>query len=269
MDIEKLKYEAVNKALHIADVDGSVLFNADCLDIMPLIPDKSVQLILADLPYGTTACKWDTIIPFDKLWEQYERIIKPNGAIVLTASQPFTSSLVMSNPKLFKYQWVWVKSKKTGFTNGKNRPLSQHEDILVFSKGNVANGSKLMMKYNPQGLQPLGKVRKGDKNKSIGDTNGQKYYRPSQSKDYVQEYTNYPTTILSMASEGKTIHPTQKPLELMKYLIKTYSNENDIVLDNTMGSGSTGVACVNTNRKFIGIEKEVKYYELAVARVFG
>ena len=248
-------------------VSGSALFNADCMDILPLIPDKSVQLILADLPYGTTSCAWDYIIPFDKLWKEYGRVIKDNGAIVLTASQPFTSALVMSNPKLFKYQWVWVKTKKTGFTNGKNRPLSQHEDVIVFSKANVANGSKIMMKYNPQGLQPLGKVRKGDKNKSIGDANGQKYYRPSQSKDYIQEFTNYPTTILNVASEGKIVHPTQKPVELMEYLIRTYTDENDIVLDNTMGSGTTGLACLKTNRQFIGIEKEKQYYDVAVRRL--
>lgn len=249
------------------DVSRSTLFWADCFDVFPSIPDKSVDAIIADLPYGTTSCKWDSILPFDKLWMEYERIIKPNGAIVLTASQPFTSALVMSNPKLFKYQWVWVKTKKTGFTNGKNRPLSQHEDILVFSKANVANGSKVMMKYNPQGLQPLGKVRKGDKNKSTGDTNGQKYYRPSQSKDYVQEFTNYPTTVLSVASEGKTMHPTQKPVELMEYIIRTYTDENDIVLDNTMGSGTTGLACLKTNRQFIGIEKEKQYYDVAVRRM--
>lgn len=243
------------------------IYLGDCLDLMPLIEDESVDMILCDLPYGTTACKWDTIIPFDKLWEQYERIIKPNGAIVLTASQPFTSALIMSNPKMFKYQWVWVKTKKTGFTNGKNRPLTQHEDVLVFSKANVANGSKLMMKYNPQGLLPLNKIRKGDKNKSDGDFNGQKYYRPSQSKDYIQEFTNYPTTVLNIPSEGKILHPTQKPIELMEYLIKTYTNEGEIVLDNCIGSGTTIIACKNTNRKFIGIEKSWNYFEMAKKRI--
>jgi site-specific DNA-methyltransferase (adenine-specific) len=239
----------------------------DCLELMKELPNKSIDAIICDLPYGTTACKWDTIIPFEPLWAQYERIIKPNGAIVLTASQPFTSALVMSNPKLFKYQWVWIKSKKTGFTNAKNRPLSQHEDVLVFSKANVANGSKIMMKYNPQGLQPLGKVRKGNKNKSIGDTNGQKYYRPSQSKDYVQEFTNYPTTVLSVASEGKIMHPTQKPVELFEYLIKTYTNENDLVLDNCAGSCTTAIAALNTNRNYICMEKEERYYNIGLKRV--
>jgi site-specific DNA-methyltransferase (adenine-specific) len=259
--------EAPKPPLQQCSVSRSTLYLGDCFDAFKYVDDESIDAIIADLPYGTTACKWDSVLPFDKLWCEYERIIKPNGAIVLTASQPFTSALVMSNPKLFKYQWVWVKTKKTGFTNGKNRPLSQHEDVLVFSKANVANGSKIMMKYNPQGLQPLGKVRKGDKNKSVGDTNGQKYYRPSQSKDYIQEFTNYPTTILNVASEGKIMHPTQKPVELMEYLIRTYTDENDTVLDNTMGSGTTGLACLKTNRQFIGIEKEKKYYDVAVRRL--
>ncbi len=243
------------------------LRKGDCLELMQDIPDKSIDAIIADLPYGTTACKWDTVIPFEPLWEQYERIIKDDGAIVLFGSQPFTSALIMSNPKLFKYQWIWVKTKKTGFTNGKNRPLTQHEDVLVFSKANVANGSKLMMKYNPQGLLPLNKIRKGDKNKSEGDFNGQKYYRPSQSKDYIQEFTNYPTTVLNFPSEGKILHPTQKPVALIEYLIKTYTNEGEAVLDNTMGSGTTGVACVNTNRSFIGIELDDKYFEIAEKRI--
>lgn len=242
-------------------------YNADCFDIFPQIADKSVDMILCDLPYGTTACKWDSILPFEPLWEAYKRIIKDNGAIVLTASQPFTSALVMSNVKWFKYQMVWVKSKKTGFTNGKNRPLSQHEDVLIFSKANVANGSNLMMKYNPQGLTKLNKIRRGDKNKSIGDLSGQKYYRPSQSTDYVQEFTNYPTTIVNINSEGKIVHPTQKPVALMEYLIRTYTNEGETVLDNCMGSGTTGVACVNTNRQFIGIEKEKNYFDIAVDRI--
>lgn len=239
----------------------------DCLELMQNIPSGSIDMILADLPYGVTSCKWDAVIPFEPLWEQYERLIKADGAIILTAAQPFTSALVMSNPNLFKYQWVWVKSKKTGFTNGKNRPLSQHEDVLVFSKSNVANGSKIMMKYNPQGLLPLNKIRKGNKNKSEGDLNGQKYYRPSQSLDYVQKFTNYPTTVLNIPSEGKIQHPTQKPVALFEYLIKTYTNEGDLVLDNVAGSGTTGVACTNLNRQFILIEKEQKYYDVIKQRL--
>jgi site-specific DNA-methyltransferase (adenine-specific) len=234
---------------------------------MQNIPDGSVDMILCDLPYGTTACKWDTIIPFKPLWEQYERIIKPNGAIVLTAGQPFTSTLVMSKPYLFKYQWIWVKTRKTGFTNAKNRPLSQHEDVLIFSNGNIANGSNIMMKYNPQNLEILKKERKGNKNKSNGDFNGQKYYRPCQSENYIQEYTNYPTTVLNIPSESIIIHPTQKPVALFEYLIKTYTNEGETVMDNCMGSGTTGIACLNLNRDFIGIEKDDKYFEIAKNRI--
>ena len=243
------------------------LLHGDCLELMRSIPDKSIDMILCDLPYGTTACKWDTIIPFESLWIQYKRIIKDNGAIVLTASQPFTSALVMSNPKMFKYCWVWIKTKKTGFANSKNRPLSQYEDIAVFSFGSVANGSVNMMKYNPQELKYLNKTRKGDKNKSKGDTIGQNYYRPSQSQDYNQEYTNYPTTVLNIPSQGKNIHPTQKLVALFEYLIKTYTNEGDLVLDNCMGSGTTGVACKNLNRDFIGMEMDDKYFELAKKRI--
>lgn len=257
MDIEKLKLEAQNKALHIADVSGSALFNADCMDILPLIPERSVQLILADLPYGTTKCAWDSIIPFEELWKQYKRIIKPNGAIVLFCSQPFTSALIMSNPNDFKYCWTWDKVKPNGHLVAKIRPMQRTEDIAVFGFGKI--------KYNPQ-------MTKRDK--------------PKKSKEYSRteimggEQTNfdertlnekYPQSVLefSNASQVNKLHPTQKPLELMKYLIKTYSNENDMVLDNTMGVGTTCLGAKELNRSFIGIEKEVKYYDLAVARVFG
>ena len=267
MDIEKLKYEAQNKALHIVDVSGSALFNADCMDILPLIPEKSVQLILADLPYGTTACKWDIVLPLDKLWEHYERIIKDDGAIVLTCQQPFTSSLIMSNIKLYKYSWHWNKIKPSSFFNAKNAPMKKIEDVAIFSKGNIANGSKNMMKYNPQGLIECGKIRP-PKNDSVPSqsTIGK---RPSRANAYKQEFTNYPTDLIEFTFEQKPIHPTQKPLNLMKYFIATYSDENDYVLDNTMGVGTTCLGAKELNRSFIGIEKEVKYYELAVARVFG
>ena len=267
MDIEKLKYEAQNKALHIVDVSGSALFNADCMDILPLIPEKSVQLILADLPYGTTACKWDIVLPLDKLWEHYERIIKDDGAIVLTCQQPFTSSLIMSNIKLYKYSWHWNKIKPSSFFNAKNAPMKKIEDVAIFSKGNIANGSKNMMKYNPQGLIECGKIRP-PKNDSVPSqsTIGK---RPSRANAYKQEFTNYPTDLIEFTFEQKPIHPTQKPLNLMKYFIATYSDENDYVLDNTMGVGTTCLGAKELNRSFIGIEKEVKYYDLAVARVFG
>ena len=265
MDIEKLKYEAVNKALHIADVSGSALFQGDCLDIMPLIPDKSVQLILADLPYNVTGLKWDSIIPLDKIWEQYERIIKPNGAIVLTAMQPFTTELIISNRRLFKYTWVWNKVKPGNFLTAKLKPMQNHEDIVVFSKANTANCNKNNMLYIPQ-LEKREKVRKYKK-----EADSDIYARKNTTSiEYTTDF-KYPKSILeiSNANQKNKLHPTQKPLELMKYLISTYSNENDMVLDNTMGSGTTCLAAKELNRKFIGIEKEVKYYELAVGRVFG
>lgn len=264
MIVEQMLKNAQTPLLYIADVSGSALFNADCMDILPLIPDKSVQLILADLPYGTTACKWDTVLPLDKLWEHYERIIKDDGAIVLTCQQPFTSTLIMSNTKLYKYSWHWNKIKPSSFFNAKNAPMKKIEDVAVFSKGNIANGSKNMMKYNPQGLIECGKIRP-PKNDSVPSqsTIGK---RPSRANAYKQEFTNYPTDLIEFAFEQKPIHPTQKPLNLMKYFIATYSDENDYVLDNTMGSGTTCLAAKELNRKFIGIEKEPKYYEIACQR---
>jgi site-specific DNA-methyltransferase (adenine-specific) len=261
MDIEKLKLEAQNKALHIADVSGSALFNADCMDILPLIPDKSVQLILADLPYGTTACKWDTIIPFDKLWEQYERIITDNGAIVLTAQQPFTSALIMSNVKLFRYCWYWEKERLTNIAQVKKRAGKTVEEVVVFYKKQPT--------YNPQFVKYNGKPRTNKvKNGVMGKLTDSSTKKVIEYKD---NGLRYPTQVLKIQRDilKSNLHPTQKPLELMKYMILTYSNENDIVLDNTMGIGTTCLGAKELNRSFIGIEKEVKYYELAVGRVFG
>jgi site-specific DNA-methyltransferase (adenine-specific) len=227
------------------------------------IPDKSIDMVLTDPPYGTTACKWDTVIPFEPLWEQYERIIKHNGAIVLTATQPFTSKLVMSNIEWFKYQWVWDKGKCSGFLNAKNAPMKRHEDVLIFSNGTIANKSQRLMVYNPQGLVECSIARR-DTNRKIDSTTGS---RPSRTGTWEQKYTNYPTSILDITFETKPVHPTQKPVALMEYLIKSYTNEGETVLDNTMGSGTTGVACVNTGRKFIGIEKDDKYFEIASNRI--
>ena len=243
------------------------LMLGDCLERMKEIPDGSVDMILADPPYGTTACKWDSVIPLDKMWEQLKRIINPNGAIVLFGIEPFSSFLRYSNIKMFKYDWIWVKTKKTGFTNAKNRPLSNYEIVSVFSEGTVANCSPKRMPYNPQGLELLNKVRKGGKNKSKGDAIGHSYYRPSQDNNYNQEYTNYPVNVLYFANEGKTVHPTQKPVALMEYLIKTYTNEGETVLDFVMGSGTSGIAAKNTGRKFIGIEKDAGYFEIARQRL--
>jgi site-specific DNA-methyltransferase (adenine-specific) len=262
MIVEQMLNNAPKPLLHIADVSGSALFQGDCLDIMPLIPDKSVQLILADLPYNVTGLKWDSIIPLNKLWEQYERIIKPNGAIVLTAMQPFTTELIISNKNMFKYTWVWNKVKPGNFLTAKLKPMQNHEDIVVFSKANTANCNKNNMLYIPQ-LEKREKVRKYKK-----EADSDIYARKNTTSiEYTTDF-KYPKSILeiSNANQKNKLHPTQKPLELMKYLISTYSNENDMVLDNTMGSGTTCLAAKELNRKFIGIEKEHKYYEIACQR---
>lgn len=241
------------------------LWNGDCLELMKDIPDKSIDAIICDLPYGTTACKWDNVIPFEPLWEQYKRIIKDNGAIVLFGSQPFTSALIMSNTEMYKYNWHWDKVKPSSFMNAKNAPMKKLEDICVFSKGTIANGSKRLMKYNPQGLIECGKIRP-PKNDSVPEqsTIGK---RPSRANSYKQEFTNYPTDYIKFTFETKPKHATQKPLELLKYLVKTYTNENDWVLDNTCGSNTTGVACYDLNRNYIGIEKDIDIYNVAKKRI--
>lgn len=224
------------------------LHNGDCLEVMKAIPDGSVDMVLADPPYGTTACKWDSIIPLEPMWEQLKRIIKPNGAIVMTASQPFTTALIGSAVDIFKYSWVWEKSLKVGFQNANRRPLKKHEDVCVFNTKS----------YNPQGLMPYGKE---NKRSSVGE-----FSSGVNEQKYTQKYTNYPDSVLRFASQVG-LHPTQKPVALMEYLIKTYTNEGEKVLDFTMGSGTTGVACVNTNRSFIGIELDKNYFDIASARI--
>lgn len=244
------------------------LMQGDCLELMKQIPDGSVDLILTDPPYGTTACKWDSVIPFDLMWKQLNRIIKPNGAIVLFGAEPFSSLLRCSNIKMFKYDWVWSKSRALGFTNAKNKPMNKHEIISVFSNGTCANGSSNKMPYYPQGLIPYGKKVSGLKScKADLNEGGHKFSRKSHKESFIQEFTNYPNQILEFKNEGKTVHPTQKPVLLLEYLIKTYTQENETVLDFTMGSGSTGVACKNTNRNFIGIELDNKYFEIAKNRI--
>lgn len=244
------------------------LMQGDCLELMKTIPDGSVDLILTDPPYGTTACKWDTVIPFNLMWQQLKRIIKPNGAIVLFGAEPFSSLLRSSNLNMYKYDWIWSKSRALGFTNAKNKPMNKHEVISVFSSGTCANGSKNKMPYFPQGLISYGKTVSGIKScKADLLEGGHKFSRKSHKKSFIQEFTNYPNQILEFKNEGKTIHPTQKPVALLEYLIKTYTQENETVLDFTMGSGSTGVACMNTNRNFIGIELDEKYFEIAKNRI--
>jgi site-specific DNA-methyltransferase (adenine-specific) len=239
------------------------LFNDDCLKVLPIIPDKSIDLILTDPPYGTTQCKWDSIIPFEPMWVELKRVIKPNGAVVLFGSEPFSSNLRMSNLKMFKYDWVWDKVRAFGHLEAKNKPMKRHELITVFSFGNSANRCKNRITYNPQGLVEVNKKRK---NSTDTDNLGTRKSR-QVGASYFQTHTNYPNSILTFHSDKEKLHPTQKPVPLLEYLIKTYTNEGDTVLDFTMGSGSTGVACKNTNRKFIGIEMDKNYFDIAKNRI--
>lgn len=236
------------------------VIQGDCLVEMQKIPDKSIDMILCDLPYGTTACKWDTIIPFEPLWEQYKRIIKDNGAIVLTASQPFTSALVMSNIKMFKYNWYWIKNA-TGFLNAKKMPMKSVEDVCVFYNNLPTYNPQNLIKVDEPKINHNSKARRTESGKGLSTHNGGRL-----TKDYIQEFSNYPKQHLIFSNE-KGLHPTQKPVALFEYLIKTYTNEGDIVLDNCAGSGTTGVACQNLKRDFILIEKEPEYVEIIKKRL--
>ena len=234
------------------------LMQGDCLDRMKEIPDGSVDMILCDLPYGTTACKWDSVIPFEPLWEQYKRIAKKNAAIVLTASQPFTTALIASNMRDFRYCWVWDKVKPSSGLHAKQQPLRQHEDIVVFGTGNA--------KYNPQ-LEDA----KERTDKPRAANNGEAFGGKVVLRQHSNGGKKYPRSVLAIsnANQHGRVHPTQKPVALMEYLIRTYTNEGDVVLDNCMGSGTTGVACVNTGRKFIGIEMDETYYNVAKDRILS
>ena len=239
------------------------LKHGDCLELMKDIPDGSVDLVLTDPPYGTTACKWDSVIPFEPMWEQLNRIIKPNGAICLFGSEPFSSALRMSNIKNFKYDWVWQKPRGTGHLNSKKQPLRDVENISVFYK-------KQCM-YNPQyGYGKPYSALKGGKKTKISESGKTTYGTFMNGAEYRNDNSGfrYPKQVIKFGVvERGTVHPTQKPVALLEYLIKTYTNEDETVLDNCMGSGSTGVACVNTNRRFIGIELDDKYFEIAKQRI--
>jgi site-specific DNA-methyltransferase (adenine-specific) len=260
------------------------LYHGECLEVMKDLPSNSVNLILADLPYATTdrhgsekknngksrIFDWDSVIPLEPMWEEYKRLLKPLGAVVLTADQPFTSQLVLSNLDWFKYEWIWKKARTTGFLTANFRPMKQTEDILVFSEGGAAAASQKSgrnMVYNPQGL--ISKiVNKKNNPKRLGKVLGQESFIGKNNKSlsdapYQQKWTNYPTEILEFSQDKNSFHPTQKPVALMEYLIRTYSNEGDMILDNVMGSGSTGIAALNSGRKFIGIEMADEYYEYA------
>ena len=241
------------------------LWNEDCLELMKQIPDGSIDAIITDPPYGTTACKWDSVIPFDLMWEQLNRIMKPNGAIVLFGSEPFSSSLRMSNIKNYKYDWKWVKQIPGNHLNAKKQPLRSYEDICVFYKSQPI--------YNPILTdKPQSHIRKNSIDIKVKNNGVIGKIKENVKRNEFREIPldkNYPNNVLNIdiMAKNKRIHPTQKPVELMEYLIKTYTNENETVLDFTMGSGSTGVACINTNRKFIGIEMDKNYFDIAQKRI--
>jgi DNA modification methylase len=235
----------------------SKLILGECIEEMRKFEKESIDMILCDLPYGTTQCSWDSVIPFKDLWEQYERIIKLNGAIILTAAQPFTSNLVMSNIKLFRYSLVWEKSKSTGYLNSKKMPMRAHEDILVFYK-------KLPV-YNPQMVQgtPYDKGTAHRPTQVYREQKGQIHVKNENGLRYPRSVQYFKTA----ESEGKVYHPTQKPIAMFEWLIKTYSNENDVILDNCLGAGTTAIAALRTNRKYIGIEINEEYYNISVERL--
>lgn len=235
-------------------VELNKIYNMDCLEGMRYIDSHSIDLILCDLPYGVSDCKWDQVIPFELLWEQYKRIIKPRGAIVLTATQPFTTKLINSNRKWFKYCWYWVKNQVTGFPFAKYQPLRCVEDIVVFYKQAPT--------YNPQGVIRLDKPIKNKGKKGAGV-----YKFSTLGKENKTHYVNYPRQILKFNCQRDGLHPTQKPEKLFEYIIKTYTNEGDVVLDNCMGSGTTAVACINTKRNYIGFEMDPQYCEIAKERI--
>jgi len=237
-------------------VVGARLIHGDCLDAMQDIADGSVHMVCTDPPYGTTACKWDAVIPFEPMWEQLKRIVKPNGAIVLMASQPFTSALVMSNVGMFKYCWVWDKVTARGHLVAKIRPMAQHEDVIVFGKGHVTYNPQMVLMDKPQ----KGKSMESSRTEIMGG-------KTTGTSETIIRTHKYPKTIQTFGNRGKSLHPTQKPVALMEYMIRTYTNEGETVLDFTMGSGTTGVACKNLGRSFIGIEMDADYFSVASKRI--
>lgn len=236
-------------------MDNIKLYRGDCLEKMRNIDSNSIDMILCDPPYGTTRNKWDSVIPLDKMWDEYKRIIKDNGAIVLFSSEPFTSELVLSNLKMFRYDLIWAKTQGSDFLNANRKPLKAHENILVFYKH--------LPTYNKQYWYST-PYKCANKKRTHSSNYGT--YSTKIGSEGSEDGKRYPLSVLKFNSE-KGLHPTQKPVALLEWLIKTYTNENDIVLDNCMGSGSTGVACINTNRKFIGIELDDKYFDIALNRI--
>lgn len=232
------------------------IYNEDCLEGMKKIDDQSIDFIICDLPYGTTACSWDEIIPFNQLWEQYNRIIKSDGVIALFGAEPFSTMVRMSNLKNYKYDWYWEKNTSTGFVFAKYQPMRSIETVSIFYRENA--------KYFPQGVEKLKQPKFVDRK---GTPTGDIYDSETLNKKYFQEYTGYPNNILKFSRDVKGFHPTQKPVALLEYLIKTYSKKGELVLDNCMGSGTTAVAAINTDRDFIGFELNQSYFKQAQLRI--
>lgn len=245
-----------------------MLHHGDCLEVMAQLPDASVDMILCDLPYGTTACKWDTVIPFEPLWAQYRRVAKRNAAIVLTASQPFTTALIASNMREFKYEWIWYKNSPSGFANAHRQPMKAHENVCVFyaeqptyNRQDTSSRVKDVSRLDKPMRRGLGKPHGVYGSLGEGDE--------ARRKTVLSSKVN-PRSVLEVDVHPRasgTVHPTQKPVALMEYLIRTYTREGETVLDNCMGSGTTGVACVNTGRQFVGIERDSKYFAIASERI--
>lgn len=250
------------------------IYNEDCLEGMKRIPNGSVDCVICDLPYGTTACKWDVVIPLDKLWEQYRRVLKHQGSVLLFGSEPFSSMLRMSNLDWYKYDWIWQKGTPSGFQHAKNMPMKDYENICVFSGAGMGHASRLgdnRMIYNPQGLKQMEKpvVEHNKRNKFSGTVGS----RPSNQDTIVREITNYPRMIQFFDNQcgetmnNKRLHPTQKPVDLIRYLIRTYTNDGAVVLDNTIGSGTTAIAAIREHRHYIGFELDKGYFDKAVNRI--
>lgn len=241
-------------------------YNENCVRGLCKVADRSVQLVLADPPYGTTKCRWDKPLPMDLIWSQLARILKPDGAVVLFCQQPFTSSLIMGNLPWFKYMWYWRKSRPSGYTNAKLKPLKDVEEIAVFSPASTANGARLNMKYRPQGLQRVDK--EWSRPRKYGDGTGVNTTRPSHQLSRTIEYEGYPRQVLDYSnSNDQLLHPAQKPVPLCDYLIRTYTDEGDTVLDFCAGGGSTGVAAKSLSRDFIGFEIDPDYYTVLTSRL--
>lgn len=247
-----------------------IIYNEDCLTGMERIPDGAVDAIICDPPYGTTCNRWDSQLPLDALWAQYRRIIKKNGVVALFATQPFTTTLIASNMRDYRYSWIWVKESPNGFMNANYAPLKITEDICVFSPyGKVGSLSKVPIKYNPQGVRVVNRTKRNNPNSTYRASQGYTVggNKLNSSEEYIQKLEGYPNNLLYFPRDKNTIHPTQKPVDLIRYLVRTYTDTGGLVLDNCMGSGTTAVAAMREGRHYIGFEKDRHYFDEAVKRI--